>query len=81
MASLDTLLKTMGLEGEPGWGGWREEMGVTDWERWINLLLVSPPTFSSLHPFLFFECCCACVCVTVHRGLCVFFLFLQTVCV
>lgn len=47
-------------------------MGVTDWERWINLLLVSLPTFSPLHRFLFFECSCACVCVIVHRGLCVF---------
>lgn len=46
MASLDTLLKTMRLEGEPGGGG---EMGVTDWKRWIHLLLV---TFCSFVPVL-----------------------------
>lgn len=48
MASLDTLLKTMRLEEETGGG---QGMGVTDWERWINLLLVSslkpPPSSAS----------------------------------
>lgn len=42
-------------------------MGVTGWERWINLLLVSllkssPPSTSS------FVCLCACVCLCAGKS-------------
>lgn len=44
-------------------------MGVTGWERWINLVLVSllkfPPSSTSS-----FVCLCACVCVCLCARKC-----------
>lgn len=66
MASLDTLLKTMRLEGEAGGG---EGVGVTGWERWINLLLVSSlkSSPSSTSSFRVLVCTCVYVEADVHE--------------
>lgn len=51
--------------------GRRERMGVTGWERWINLVLVSSlkPSPSSTSS-LVWSCACVCLCARIYACMC-----------